>query len=65
MPVILNASNEIAVNLFLQDKIKFLDIANIVENCLMKIEYINHPDLNTILDMDKNVRTYVYKKYDF
>ena len=34
MPTILNGANEAAVELFLDEKIKFLDIADIIEECM-------------------------------
>jgi len=46
--IILNTSNEIAVDLFLNGKIKFLDIANIVENSLNNL---NMPQLNNANDI--------------
>ena len=36
MPCILNAANEIAVEAFLNDRIKFLQIAELVENTIAK-----------------------------
>ena len=34
MPTILNGANEAAVELFLDEKIKFLQISDIIENCM-------------------------------
>ena len=41
----LNAANEIAVELFLQDKIKFTQIAELVENVMQKTTQNQRPDL--------------------
>lgn len=40
---VLNAANEIAVDAFLKDKIKFLQIAEINQQCLDKVDFIKHP----------------------
>lgn len=59
MPTILNGANEEAVSLFLERKINFLDIANIVEKCLCK--FVNNKDITVenIIETDKNVKEYV------
>lgn len=64
LPTILNASNEIAVELFLKNKITFLQIEAIVEESLNKFENITEIDVETILENDKKVRDYIRKKYD-
>ncbi len=56
MPCILNAANEIAVNLFLQDKIRFMDIPELIENCMAKSEYVASPSLDDYLSADKETR---------
>jgi len=58
VPCILNAANEIAVAAFLSDKIKFLDIGNVVENCLSKINYIDTPGLEDLFLTDTETRNY-------
>ncbi len=63
MPVIFNASNEIAVDLFLNNKIRYLQIIDIIEESLNKFE--NNPilELETILETDKMVRNFIIDKY--
>ncbi|MGM8214504.1 1-deoxy-D-xylulose-5-phosphate reductoisomerase [Bacillaceae bacterium W0354] len=56
MPTVLNAANEVAVQLFLEDKIKFLEIEKLIENQLEKHQLIKNPDLETILTIDHDVR---------
>ncbi len=63
-PAIFNASNEEAVKLFIDKKIKFLDIETIIYDCVNKFENIINPTLNQILDIDKEVRNYVVNKYN-
>lgn len=60
MPAVLNASNEVAVDLFLNRKIKFLDIQDIVEQCMNNHENIKNPTLNDILNSEKWAREVVH-----
>jgi len=64
LPTILNASNEVAVELFLENKISFLKIQDIIEEALDKFQYEKNIDVDIILDTDKNVRRYIKNKYD-
>lgn len=58
MPCVLNAANEVAVAAFLDDKIGFLQIAEIIEKCLAKATNIQNPTLNDYLETDKETRTF-------
>lgn len=62
-PVTLNAANEAAVGLFLSGKIKFLQIKDIVIECLSKFENDKLIDLEKILGRDLQVKDYVNRKY--
>ncbi|MEI7979041.1 MAG: 1-deoxy-D-xylulose-5-phosphate reductoisomerase [Bacteroidota bacterium] len=53
---ILNAANEITVEAFLQDKIKFLQIAEINEATMNKVAHIKKPTLNDYIDSNKEAR---------
>lgn len=64
MPTILNGANEASVELFLKNKISFLQIEEIVRECMNKFEYINKIDVETILDTDQKVKNYIKEKYD-
>ena len=55
-PTILNASNEVAVCAFLNKKIGYLDIANIVEETLNKITIHNMTSLSEVHDVDEIAR---------
>lgn len=55
-PAILNAANEIAVEAFLQEKIRFTDIPVIVEQTLSLSTIKTADELNTILEEDKATR---------
>lgn len=48
MACIMNAANEAAVAAFLQGKIGFYDITDIVQECMAGAEFVASPDLETI-----------------
>lgn len=56
MPCVMNAANEAAVSAFLNDRISFLQIPEIIEQCMGKTPYINTPDLDEIIQCDNVVR---------
>ena len=55
-PCILNASNEIVVEAFLNEKIDFLSMSDIIENCLEKITFVKNPSLEDYVDTDRETR---------
>ena len=55
-PIILNAANEVAVDAFLNRTIGFLEIAEIVEQCLNKIDARAVSGLDDILGIDGDAR---------
>ncbi|MDP3877584.1 MAG: 1-deoxy-D-xylulose-5-phosphate reductoisomerase [Methylobacter sp.] len=56
MPTILNAANEIAVEAFLNEQVKFTDIPLIIERCMKQIEARVADTLDIILDTDRQAR---------
>ena len=56
MPCILNAANEIAVAEFLNDKIGFLHMSDIVAECMAQVPYIAHPRYEDYVETDKLTR---------
>jgi len=56
MPCVLNAANEIAVAEFLNDRIGFLEMSDVVERCLEKMDYITNPTLEDYVSTDKETR---------
>ncbi len=56
MPCVLNAANEVAVSEFLKDRIGFLEMSDLVEQCLMKSDYIPEPRLEDYVETDKVTR---------
>ncbi len=53
MPCIMNAANEAAVAAFLQDRIGFYQITDVVKECMEGSEFVAHPDLDTIFEVNK------------
>ncbi|WP_427338687.1 1-deoxy-D-xylulose-5-phosphate reductoisomerase [Caloranaerobacter sp. DY30410] len=64
MPSVLNAANEVAVKLFLDRKIKFLDIPKLIEEVMLKHKIIYNPKLDDIIESDKWARESIVSKYD-
>lgn len=58
MPTVFNASNEIAVEAFINGKIRFIDIENIIEKTLLAHTNIDNPSLEEVLIVDKWARDY-------
>lgn len=64
MPCILNAANEIAVQAFLQQKISFLEIPEYIQNAMENVTFLPNPDIEELLQTDKNTRLQVQKWID-
>ena len=58
-PCILNAANEVAVEKFINKKIKFSQISQLIKEALNKIENHSDPDIETIFDCDKKTRNFI------
>lgn len=56
MPCILNAANEVAVKLFLEDKISFLGMSDLIADCMAKVQYIEKPTLQDYILTDEATR---------
>lgn len=59
MTTVLNAANEVAVQAFLEGKISFLAIEDLIEQALSKHQAIQNPSLEEILHVDQTTRYYV------
>jgi 1-deoxy-D-xylulose-5-phosphate reductoisomerase len=55
MACIMNAANEAAVAAFLQEKIGFYDITDIVHECMSGADFVADPDLETIFKTNETV----------
>ncbi|MGL5020942.1 MAG: 1-deoxy-D-xylulose-5-phosphate reductoisomerase [Mycoplasmatales bacterium] len=63
MPTVLNAANEVAVDLFLNEKIKFIEIENIVKHAMDNHKVIDNPSLEKIIEIDKKIRKIIYENW--
>jgi 1-deoxy-D-xylulose-5-phosphate reductoisomerase len=52
----MNAANEVAVQQFIDGKIRFLDIADRVEEAMQRAPFIANPTLDDLFQTDKNIR---------
>jgi 1-deoxy-D-xylulose-5-phosphate reductoisomerase len=55
-PCVMNAANEIAVDLFLKGKISFTGISDLIEESMATIEFIRKPNLEDCLIIDNITR---------
>lgn len=59
LPTVYNAANEKAVALFLDNKIEFLDIYNIIEDCVNNHKKIDNPSIEQILKVEEDTYKYI------
>ena len=59
MPTVFNAANEKAVSLFLNRKIGFLDIAELIEACMEHHRRVEDPDVDEILAAEAETYEYI------
>ncbi|MFM8432202.1 MAG: 1-deoxy-D-xylulose-5-phosphate reductoisomerase, partial [Bacteroidota bacterium] len=55
-PCIINAANEVAVAAFLNDRIGFLEMTELIEECLERAPFIEHPSLEDYIASDEEAR---------
>ncbi|MFI5188023.1 MAG: 1-deoxy-D-xylulose-5-phosphate reductoisomerase [Chitinophagales bacterium] len=58
LPCIMNAANELAVYAFLHNRIGFLDITDVVERTMEKVNFIGRPTLDEYFETDGEARNY-------
>ena len=56
MACIVNAANEIAVAAFLRDEIGFLEMSDLIEDCMQKVSFIQTPSLEDYVATDEETR---------
>ena len=61
---ILNAANEVAVDNFLNRRIKFTDIPKLIDKTLQKIDSRDAESLETVLADDARARKFVNQQLD-
>ena len=62
-PVVLNGANEALVDLFLRKKISFIQIQDTLERILDRHQPVYDMDLDTILNLDREIREIVYAAF--
>jgi len=58
MPCVINAANEVAVAEFLNNRLGFLQMSEVIENCMTKISFLQTPNLEDYLETDRETRAY-------
>ncbi len=58
MPCILNAANEVVVEAFLNDQIGFLQMSDVIADCMQKITFITEPNYEDYVSTDKESRIF-------
>ena len=58
LPCIMNAANELAVFAFLQNRIGFLEMTDMIEKTMEKVAFIQNPTLEEYFESDAEARTY-------
>ena len=53
---VLNAANEVVVDAFLKDKVGFLQMSDVVENCLEKVTFVANPNYEDFVNSDQETR---------
>ena len=62
MTTVYNSANEAAVDLFLKEKITFLQIPELIEYAMCRHKVVLNPDLASIIYTDKEARQNVYER---
>ena len=55
IPCAMNAANEAAVAAFLQDRIRFYDIPDIISSCMAGVEFVSAPEIDELISMNDEV----------
>ena len=62
IPCVLNAANEVAVAAYLEDRIPFYGISDLVGECIEEFDIIRNPDIDGIFTCDKEARSFASSK---
>ena len=63
MPTVFNAANEKAVAMFLDNKIKFLEIPEIIAESMQEVYYQENPSLEEILNTEKATYEFIESRW--
>lgn len=56
IPCVLNAANEIVVDAFLNDKIEFFKMPDVIEKCMQTIKFIKYPSYEDLINTNNESR---------
>ncbi len=57
-PCVMNAANEVVVHAFLQNRVGFLEMSDMIEKTLERVDFIQHPTLEDYMRSDEDARAY-------
>lgn len=63
-PTVFNAANELAVAMFLDKKVRFLDIYEIIKESMNNIKHIDNPSIEQILDVEKETYEFIRSRWN-
>lgn len=63
IPTAYNAANEMAVSLFLEGKISFLEIPELIQACMEQCSYVEHPSVEEILGTEAEAHALIRGKW--
>ena len=61
-PCVLNAANEVAVEAFLQDRIGFLEMSDLIADLMDRVPHVASPDLEALEATDSETRRLAYER---
>lgn len=61
-PCVLNAANEIVVEAFINNKVGFLQMSDLIEQAILNVNFIENPSLEELMETDKETRIYTQKE---
>ncbi len=56
VPCVINAANEVMVDAFLKDRVTFLQMPDIIEQCMSKVAFIEKPSYLDYVETDREAR---------
>ena len=63
IPTVFNAANEKAVSMFLKNKIRFIEIPEIVSEAMTNIDFIENPSINQVLETEHLTHEFIQKRW--
>ena len=60
-PCVLNAANEVVVHAFLQNKVGFLEMSDMIEKTMECVPLIEHPTIEDYVESDREAREYTHE----